>query len=593
MKKHFFNVLTALVFSSLFIFFSCNSSSPSSDGELGFTIPDSLVQSIVKKSREGGYGTYGFDTDVKFVVSLNGSGGTNKTDTKTLFEAMLAHEYNDETGAITFKFTDLNVSETYKITVKAYLVEGEREFLAYEGVAENIKISSGEQKVVKILLQETTDYLNSISTYIILYNNTNERFGLYAFAPDFLEKGSQAEPLYQNSTSFLDFAINEDNTLYWTDGNYIYANYQNDPIGAFDWISSGLSGPESENIHIYSDCSGVLFAGGQVNSWYQFLITAYDSNQGCDFPAASVNLADVLGYGWEIKKVFDFATDLELVEMNDPNIIAEYDGYLYLAFSYTYNNKAYIALAQVPISVSIERNNGESTQNSIYVSDTALNGEPSPIKLISFYDVAYSNGEINTFVASLTNNAAITDMIVHNGNLYALLREVNVQKSQYYDNPEMALTYETYSRGALVKICEPEKDNNFISANVQLLGDALCINPWTFDNGQEGNSLRTWNFYQPSKNGYFYGPQKFIGIKPKELVIADDGLFFWEEDGAYKFKNINMAIIYNEKTNAVNEYTISSSLPILFDEEEFDDIKYIGVSDTTAAQTYLTVIKTE
>ncbi len=130
MKKHFLNVFAVLLFSSIFIFSSCNSSSPSSDGELGFTIPASLVKSIAKKSRAGGdlNGLPGFDIDMKFVVSLKGDGGTSKSETKTLFKALVSGDYNDEAGTIDFKFTDLIVSETYSINVKAYLVYEAGEF---------------------------------------------------------------------------------------------------------------------------------------------------------------------------------------------------------------------------------------------------------------------------------------------------------------------------------------------------------------------------------------------------------------------------------------------------------------------------------
>lgn len=597
MKKLFLTFSTVLVLSLLFLI-SCNSSTPSSDGQLGFTIPDALVRSIVKKSRDAGDFSARFDSDVKFVVSLNGDGGTTRSETKTLLNAIKAGDYNENAGSITFKFTDLNVSETYSITVKAYLVQEARDFCIYEGAAENIKITAGENKVVKIVLKETDDYLNSLSTYIILYNKVNddqgEKFNIYAFPSDFFERSSQVEPVFTapNDDNFADFVISEDNTLYWTDGRNIFANYQDEPISHLNWGDSGLAVTENKYLRLYADNSGLLFFGGyEENNDNSFIISVCDLNQLNEdsyYNASSVVLKNALNPAWLITKVFDFATDLELVETDDPKIIVEYDGYLYIAFSYLYNNASYIAFIKASISVVSERGFEGGVDNTIRIDDSA-----SSMKMISFYDVAYSNGDINTFAASLTNDAAITDMIVHNGDLYALLREVKINDSQVYDAP-MPITFTSYARGALVKISKPEVEGHFKSANVKLLGDSSCMVPWTFDNGQGENSKRTWEFYQPSETGLFYGPQKFIGIKKRELIIADDGLFFWEENGSYKFKNINYAIVFNERTNQADEHSISSSLPIFFNEEIEEDILFTSQLDTDDnPASELTFIRTE
>ena len=598
MKKHFLNVFVALLFSSLFIFSSCNSSSPSSDGELGFTIPASLVKSIAKKSRAGGdlNGLPGFDIDMKFVVSLKGDGGTSKSETKTLFKALVSGDYNDEAGTIDFKFTDLIVSETYSINVKAYLTYDGGELLAYEGSAENIKISVGENKLVKITLKGTdeySDYYDSLSTYIVLYNNINgdndEKFDIYAFPKDFLTSGSQAAPVLtaENVDNFVDFMIAEDNTLYWTDGYDIYTNYSDTPL-TIDYGDS-MYGVDAEDVKLYVDDDGLIFIGGYKDSG--FTIGVYDTNQNKFFNAAKVNLEGALNPSGTIKNCFDFATNVELVQSDDPDTI-EYDGYLYISFSFSNNNTDYIAFAQVPMTVMTHKNEHGIPYDDIYVYDYAEGNAPNPINLISFYDVAYSNGT-NEFAASLTKDAAITDMIYHNGDLYALLREMKITDSQIYGAP-MELTYTSYARGALVKINNPEIEGNFKSSSVQLLGDSSCNTPWTFNNGQEEDSRRTWKFYQPSKNGSFYGPQKFIGIRPNELIIADDGLFFWEENGTYKFKNINYAIIYNERTNQADEHSISSSLPIFFNEEIEEDILFTSQLDTADNPvSELTFVKTE
>ena len=52
-------------------------------------------------------------------------------------------------------------------------------------------------------------------------------------------------------------------------------------------------------------------------------------------------------------------------------------------------------------------------------------------------------------------------------------------------------------------------------------------------------------FYTPqSVDSYcFYGPEKIIAIKPKKLVIADDGRAFYTDNlGTYKYKNVNRIV---------------------------------------------------
>ena len=44
----------------------------------------------------------------------------------------------------------------------------------------------------------------------------------------------------------------------------------------------------------------------------------------------------------------------------------------------------------------------------------------------------------------------------------------------------------------------------------------------------------------------FYGPYKFIGLKPRRLVISDDGVaFYTDDDGALSAKNVNRKVTVN------------------------------------------------
>ena len=71
---------------------------------------------------------------------------------------------------------------------------------------------------------------------------------------------------------------------------------------------------------------------------------------------------------------------------------------------------------------------------------------------------------------------------------------------------------------------------------------------------------------QISLSSNFYGPKKFIAIKPKKLVIADDGYAFYVDDNnALSFKNVNRIVTVDLESFALE--TSSESVPVAFDDD--------------------------
>lgn len=60
---------------------------------------------------------------------------------------------------------------------------------------------------------------------------------------------------------------------------------------------------------------------------------------------------------------------------------------------------------------------------------------------------------------------------------------------------------------------------------------------------------------------YFYGPQRFVGIKPKKLVISDEGVaFYTDADGSNYYKNVNRVVIVDLETFAMeSSYEVDAS----------------------------------
>lgn len=123
----------------------------------------------------------------------------------------------------------------------------------------------------------------------------------------------------------------------------------------------------------------------------------------------------------------------------------------------------------------------------------------------------------------------INDMIVQNGNIYALVHE--------------SFGY-SCSRGVLIKLSDKgtgyEIDSSFVKGWYDLEVGVTQNNPLF-----------------STKTNVFYGPRKFIAIKPDVLVIADEGAY---HDGSSTKKNSNRVMIYDLNGELKNVYNVDVTL---------------------------------
>ncbi|HAC31175.1 MAG TPA: hypothetical protein DCF70_00925 [Treponema sp.] len=231
----------------------------------------------------------------------------------------------------------------------------------------------------------------------------------------------------------------------------------------------------------------------------------------------------------------------------------------------------------------------------------------SPNKIAIENEILYTYGSVNYDVVSVyslsegtisepkasvdvsdnvdLDDFSVSDMIVQDGKLYLTLKSS--------DTSEDAGVWELYSRGAVAKIdfdktppevstCGWISDNDVLNTSSlsdhyvytyyvekkgtyeyeltsnQFYCDSGCSNPALIscsdlqipaDDEDPDSSPKTLKIYAPTDSEslnsslYLSGPQKFVAIKPKKLVIADDGVMFYTDDlGAYKYKNVNRIV---------------------------------------------------
>ena len=176
-----------------------------------------------------------------------------------------------------------------------------------------------------------------------------------------------------------------------------------------------------------------------------------------------------------------------------------------------------------------------------------------------YLDIFGPNGGEPTETINFSNsfdnkaNLSINDMTVIDEKIYILW--------SYYSKPENSDYY------------NPEKPSK-----IESFGGVLCYDP--NENGltelitsqYEGNEFQLKNYSgavaninvcQPKSEEdttCLFGPTKFIAIKPKKLVFADEGIFVYNDTDASrnpKYKNINRVVEMDLNSNSVTTTLVS------------------------------------
>lgn len=217
---------------------------------------------------------------------------------------------------------------------------------------------------------------------------------------------------------------------------------------------------------------------------------------------------------------------------SNPNLIKK--GVLYYSTS---NSNEYIENEIISQPFTISLNSDNNSYELQMDSTTAF---------------SYSLSKENLGVESVAYRFLVSDMQIQDDILYVLINAYTNQVSTLYkkiddDNYSEHTIYT--SNGGVLRFELSDSNSTSTSAFVpSLWGDEedspLVLGLYTDNemyykysssNGYtasnlDGDDLRPFVTTPPlsEAESYFYGPQKFIAIKPKELVIADDGAYFDE-----------------------------------------------------------------
>nr|MCR4714826.1 hypothetical protein [Treponemataceae bacterium] len=150
----------------------------------------------------------------------------------------------------------------------------------------------------------------------------------------------------------------------------------------------------------------------------------------------------------------------------------------------------------------------------------------------------YPDGKIGSF-GGLIKYDPSTDSVITKG-----------QSTEKIENTEFTdigmYVYGTTNASSIVyKDWESGTEN--VSNPVSLNGNSILYK----NNGDYYMNLRFPTISTPAplsttlSTSAFYGPHKFIAIKPKKLVISDDGIAFYTDSNILKYKNVDRIVTVN------------------------------------------------
>ncbi len=207
-----------------------------------------------------------------------------------------------------------------------------------------------------------------------------------------------------------------------------------------------------------------------------------------------------------------------------------------------------------------------------------------------------------------SSNVKFTDILYQDGAVYILLKESEEFVSRgaliKYDTTTDDIDVIGYSDAVkenseladvMLQAYDREYDNDNNVLHYQLFTDAACSIPLyvpantPFEDSETHQSCTIYGcfssaLYTPApladslSEDAFYGPVKFIAIKPKKLVIADDGIaFYTDSEGVLKYKNVNRVVTVDLDTFSLE----IQSAGVSFDSDATDKKTFFSTSADT------------
>ncbi|MEE1058563.1 MAG: hypothetical protein U0K92_04185, partial [Treponema sp.] len=124
-------------------------------------------------------------------------------------------------------------------------------------------------------------------------------------------------------------------------------------------------------------------------------------------------------------------------------------------------------------------------------------------------------------------------------------------------------TVNANSRGGIIKFTNDLKLDKTFGSN----GIFGWTNNVYTSSGKSNNITYAIKSYMPDfpadtqlSSEYFYSPRKFLAIKPKKLIFADDGFMFYGNNDDTSSKDVNQLIEFDIEKAMFDSYNLDLSI---------------------------------
>ena len=174
-------------------------------------------------------------------------------------------------------------------------------------------------------------------------------------------------------------------------------------------------------------------------------------------------------------------------------------------------------------------------------------------EIITCSDLIFDNDKS---IVNTLKNPLFSDIQVTDEGIFVLFNDC------YYNKDYVNQTIDANSRGGIIKF----KNNLQLDTTFGTNGIFGLKNEKHTSSGT--NDIRyTITSYMPDfpadtqlSSKYFYGPRKFLAIKPKKLIFADDGFMFYGNNDDPSGKDVNQVIEFDIGSAMFNSYNLGQSI---------------------------------
>lgn len=175
-------------------------------------------------------------------------------------------------------------------------------------------------------------------------------------------------------------------------------------------------------------------------------------------------------------------------------------------------------------------------------------------EIITFSDLIFDNDKS---IVNTLKNPLFSDIQVTNEGIFVLFNDC------YYDINRDNATVNANSRGGIIKFTNDLKLDKTFGSN----GIFGWTNNVYTSSGKSNNITYAIKSYMPDfpadtqlSSKYFYGPRKFLAIKPKKLIFADDGFMFYGNSDNTIGKDVNQVIEFDIENAIFESYNLDQSI---------------------------------